>query len=76
MKSRKSFYHRRRFPPEIIRHAVWLYYRICLSYRDVEDLLVERGIEVSYTSRLGNASIGCVDSNRSVMPNCSCPFTA
>ena len=48
MKSGKSLYHRRRFPKEIIRHAVWLYYRFCLSYRDVEDLLAERGISVSY----------------------------
>ena len=47
MKSRKSLYHRRRFPAEIIRHAVWLYGRFCLSYRDVEDLLSERGIKVS-----------------------------
>ena len=33
MKSEKSLYHRRRFPKEIIRHTVWLYYRFCLSYR-------------------------------------------
>ena len=32
-------YHGYRFPPEIISHAVWLYYRFCLSFRDVEDLL-------------------------------------
>ena len=37
-----------RFPPEIISHAVWLYHRFCLSFRDVEDLLAERGITVSY----------------------------
>ena len=37
-----------RFPPEIISHAVWLYHRFCLSLRDVEDLLAERGITVSY----------------------------
>lgn len=48
MKSKKSLYHRHRFPKDIIRHAVWLYYRFCLSYRDVEDLLAERGINVSY----------------------------
>jgi len=48
MKSNQSLYHRHRFPQEIIRHAVWLYYRFCLSYRDVEDLLAERGINVSY----------------------------
>jgi putative transposase len=37
-----------RFPPEIISHAVWLYHRFALSHRDVEELLVERGIQVSY----------------------------
>ena len=36
------------FPPVIIQHAVWLYARFTLSFRDVEDLLAERGIEVSY----------------------------
>ena len=41
-------YHRHRFPGEIIAHAVWLYYRFPLSFRDVEDLLAERGIEVSF----------------------------
>ena len=48
MKPRKSLYHRHRFPQDIICHAVWLYFRFCLSYRDVEDLLAERGIKVSY----------------------------
>jgi putative transposase len=37
-----------RFPSEIISHAAWLYHRFCLSFRDVEDLLAERGIVVSY----------------------------
>jgi putative transposase len=41
-------YSRHRFPPEIIQYAVWLYFRFPLSYRDVEDLLAERGIDVSY----------------------------
>jgi putative transposase len=48
MNSRRSLYRRRRFPPEIIRHAAWLYYRFCFSHRDVEDLLAERGMAVSY----------------------------
>src|SRR5437660_8414491 len=39
-----------RFPPEIIRQAIWLYLRFTLSLRDVEDLLAERGIVVSYES--------------------------
>src|SRR4028118_607209 len=41
-------YARHRFPPEVIRHAVWLYLRFTLSFRDVEELLAERGIETSY----------------------------
>ena len=41
-------YKRHRFPPEIIQHAVWLYYRFNLSHRDIEDLLAERGINVTY----------------------------
>ena len=41
-------YARHRFPPQIIQHAVWLYFRFALSYRDVEDLLAERGVDVSY----------------------------
>ena len=41
---------RHRFPPDIIRHAVWLYARFTLSYRDVEDLLAERGLDISYES--------------------------
>jgi putative transposase len=44
----KLSYARHRFPSEIIQHAVWLYFRFALSYRDVEDLLAERGIDVSY----------------------------
>jgi putative transposase len=43
-----SSYHGHRFRPVIISHAVWLYYRFSLSFRDVEDLLAERGIIVSY----------------------------
>ena len=46
----KTSYARYRFPPVIIRHAVWLYFRFPLSYRDVEDMLAERGIDVSYES--------------------------
>jgi putative transposase len=50
MKGSESAYKRHRFPPEIIQHAVWLYYRFNLSSRDIEDLLAERGIAVSYES--------------------------
>jgi len=50
MKEPAFIYRGYRFPPEIISHtAVWLYYRFSLSLRDVEDLLAERGITVSYT---------------------------
>jgi N-acetyl-S-(2-succino)cysteine monooxygenase len=41
-------YRRHRFPPLIIQHAIWLYLRFTLSYRDVEDLLAERGLDLSY----------------------------
>jgi transposase-like protein len=41
-------YRRHRFPPAVIQHAIWLYLRFTLSYRDVEELLAERGLEVSY----------------------------
>ena len=39
---------RHRFPREVILHAVWLYFRFTMSLRDVEELVVERGVEVSY----------------------------
>jgi len=41
-------YARHQFPPSVIQHAVWLYLRFQLSLRDVEDLLAERGLDVSY----------------------------
>ncbi len=40
-------YARHRFPPVVIRHAEWLYLRFTLSYRDGEELLTERGLDVS-----------------------------
>src|SRR6202051_3619822 len=45
---RKLSYSGYRFPPEIIHQAIWLYLRFTLSFRDVEDLLAERGIAISY----------------------------
>ena len=39
---------RHRFPPDIIRHAIWLYARFTLSFRDVEEVLAERGVDASY----------------------------
>ena len=46
--TQSRMYKRLRFPPEIIQYAVWLYHRFNLSHRDIEDLLSQRGIEVSY----------------------------
>ena len=48
MTSHVPSYHGYRFPPEIISHAVWLYHRFGLSFRDAEDLLAQRGITVTY----------------------------
>src|SRR5258708_5419284 len=55
-------YRRHRFPPPIIQHAIWLYLRFTLSYRDVEELLAERGLEVSYETVPFNRSIEWLDS--------------
>jgi len=41
-------YKRHRFPSEIISHCVWLYFRFCLSYRDVEELMTVRGVSLTY----------------------------
>ena len=43
-----SIYSRHRFHPDIIRRAVWMYCRFNLSFRDVEELMIERGVDVSY----------------------------
>jgi putative transposase len=48
MKTSNRLYKRHRFPSEIIQYAVWLYFKFNLSHRDIEDLLAERGIQVSY----------------------------
>lgn len=63
-------YARHHFPPSINQHATWLYLRFSLSLRDVEDLLAERGIEVSYetirrwASRFGVAYAGSLRRHR------------
>ena len=44
----KLSYRRHRFPPAVIQHPVWLYLRFTLSFRDVEKLLAERGLDISY----------------------------
>jgi putative transposase len=43
-----NLYRRHRFPGEVISHCVWLYYRFCLSYRDIELMMAERGIVLTY----------------------------
>lgn len=48
MKTKRSAYAGYRFPPEVIRHCVWVYFRFSLSYRDVEEMMAERGIIVTY----------------------------
>ena len=48
MKKPPLSYQRHRFPSEIISHAVWLYHRFCLRFREDEELLAERGITVTY----------------------------
>jgi putative transposase len=48
MKKPRPIYQRHRFPSEIISHAVWLYHRFCLSFREVEELLAKRSISVTY----------------------------
>jgi putative transposase len=58
-------YKRHRFPPDVISYAVWLYYRFNLSHRDIEDLLAERGIVVSYeTIRLWCIKFGAIYTRR------------
>ena len=64
MKGGRSPYAGYRFPPEIIRYAVWANHRFCLSFRDVEDLLAERGILVSYTRPYNSCNLpGTTSSN-------------
>jgi putative transposase len=50
MKKPPDPHYRHRFPAELISHAVWLYHVFCLSFRDVELILAERGVVVSYES--------------------------
>ena len=57
-------YRRHRFPPVVIQHAVWLYLRFTLSYRDVEELLAERGLDLSYEASQLGAQIRTGDRSR------------
>jgi putative transposase len=59
MRNSRSRYHGHRFPPQNYQYAVWVYHRFCMSFRDVEDLLAERGILVSYEAvHVGVRSLG------------------
>jgi putative transposase len=60
-----TLYKRHRYPTEIITHAVWLYFRFSLSYRDIEELLAARGIVVSYeTVRQWGLKFGQIYANQ------------
>ena len=60
-----DLYKRHRFPAEIISHCVWLYYRFSLSYRDVEELMADRGVTRSHESvRYWCRKFGQVYANR------------
>jgi transposase-like protein len=48
MHTSESLYHRHRFTSEIISHCVWLYFRVSLSFRDVEEILATRGVTLTY----------------------------
>ena len=50
-------YKRHRFPPDVIRHAVWLYFRFTLSSRDVQELLAQRVIEAIVQVHNADASL-------------------
>ena len=71
-------YARHQFPADIIRHATWLYLRFMLSYRDVEELLAERGIETSGVVTLwGVATMRCASPSvrRQHRPHSAMPRT-
>jgi len=53
-----------RFPPEIISHCVWLYFRFSLSFRDIEELMAQRGIVLSYETVLSELKLHVVQRSR------------
>ena len=59
-----------RYPPKIISHAVWLYHRFTLSFRDIEELLAARGVNISYETvrqwckKLGQKYCNKISKNR------------
>jgi len=57
MSSRAKQYRRHRFPPQIISHAVWLYHRFSLSFRDVEDRLRRKqALQIQYSAAIYDAN--------------------
>ena len=67
MAERSNPYHGHRFPREVIAHAVRLYLRFALSFPDVEELLAERGVQVSYEA----IACGAARSDRSWSRGCA-----
>ena len=60
-----SIYHRRRFHSDVIKRVIWLYFRFNLSLREIEELMAERGVDVSYeTIRRWIEQIGPVFAKR------------
>ena len=66
---------RHRFPADVIRHAVWLYFRFSLSFRDVEELLAQRGIDVSYETPVLDDQVWTADREAAEAPS-DTPITA
>ena len=64
-----SIYTRHRFHPDIIRRAVWMYFRFNLSFRDIEELMLEQGVDVSYKTCLLYTSPSPRDATLSRMPS-------
>ena len=62
-----SWYKGHRYPPEIIAHCVWLYHRFPLSFREVEELMLQRGVVVSYEP----SGSGARSSGRSTPTGCA-----
>jgi putative transposase len=65
--TKPSSYKRHRFPPQIIAHAVWLYFRFPLSLRLVEEMLLERGIVVSYEGVVTVTGTGPIEAIMAVL---------
>jgi len=61
-----SRYHRHRFPAEIISHSVWLYFRFALSFRDVEEILAQRGVVLTYAIRTWCLKFGQTYANEQI----------